>query len=83
MESQRLPPEKKQQLNLVSISSGNTENWGESNMADASPRTDISTDGDTDDKNPRVLFLSYCLLYTLYANSAILEICLEVIKNFP
>ncbi|KAG8656626.1 transcription factor TGA2 isoform X2 [Manihot esculenta] len=55
VESQRLPPEKKQQLNLVSISSGNTENWGESNMADASPRTDISTDGDTDDKNPRTL----------------------------
>ncbi|OAY53364.1 hypothetical protein MANES_04G157200v8 [Manihot esculenta] len=56
VESQRLPPEKKQQLNLVSISSGNTENWGESNMADASPRTDISTDGDTDDKNPRFAY---------------------------
>ncbi|XP_058005165.1 transcription factor TGA6 [Hevea brasiliensis] len=51
VESQRLPLEKNQQLNLVSISSGNTENWGESNMADASPRTDISTDADTDDKN--------------------------------
>ncbi|KAJ4720397.1 Transcription factor like [Melia azedarach] len=53
VESQRLPLEKNQQSNLVSISSGNTENWGESNMADASPRTDISTDADTDDKNQR------------------------------
>ncbi|XP_012068691.1 transcription factor TGA6 isoform X2 [Jatropha curcas] len=53
VESQRLSLEKNQQLNLVSISGGNTENWGESNMADASPRTDISTDADTDDKNQR------------------------------
>ncbi|KAJ0045064.1 hypothetical protein Pint_05220 [Pistacia integerrima] len=51
VENQRLLLEKGQQLNLVSISSGNTENWGESNMADASPRTDISTDADTDEKN--------------------------------
>ncbi|KAF2300839.1 hypothetical protein GH714_017734 [Hevea brasiliensis] len=53
VELQRLPLEKNQQLNLVSISSGNTENLGESNMADASPRTDISTDADTDEKNQR------------------------------
>ncbi|GLT93440.1 hypothetical protein SLE2022_112330 [Rubroshorea leprosula] len=53
VESQRLPLGKGQQPNLVSISSGNTENWGESNMADASPRTDISTDADTDDKNQK------------------------------
>ncbi|KAG8643129.1 transcription factor TGA6 isoform X2 [Manihot esculenta] len=50
VELQRLPLEKNQQLNLVPISTGNTENWGDSNMADGSPRTDISTD-DTDDKN--------------------------------
>ncbi|XWS08272.1 hypothetical protein CRYUN_Cryun41cG0065600 [Craigia yunnanensis] len=52
-ESQRLPLEKGQQPNLVSISSGKTENWGESNMADTSPKTDISTDGDTDEKSQR------------------------------
>ncbi|KAK9283238.1 hypothetical protein L1049_011474 [Liquidambar formosana] len=53
VESQRLPLQKGQQSNLVSIPSGNLENWGESTMADASPRTDISTDVDTDDKNQR------------------------------
>lgn len=53
VESQSLPLVKGQPLNLVSVSSGNTENWGDSNMADASPRTDISTDADTDDKNQR------------------------------
>lgn len=53
VESHRLPLEKNHQSNLVSISSANTENWEESNMADASPRTDISTDADTDEKNQR------------------------------
>ncbi|KAK4836477.1 hypothetical protein QYF36_023618 [Acer negundo] len=53
VESQSLPLEKGQQPSLVSVSSGNTENWEEFNMADASPRTDISTDADTDDKNQR------------------------------
>ncbi|GLT88618.1 hypothetical protein SLE2022_066350 [Rubroshorea leprosula] len=53
VKSQRLALEKGQQSDLFSISSRNTENWGETNMADASPRTDISTDGDTDDKNQR------------------------------
>ncbi|KAG6781622.1 hypothetical protein POTOM_014533 [Populus tomentosa] len=52
-ENWRLPLEKVQQSNRVSIPSVNTENWGEANMADASPRTDISTDADTDDKNQR------------------------------
>ncbi|XP_019052075.1 PREDICTED: transcription factor TGA2.2-like isoform X2 [Nelumbo nucifera] len=51
--TQRLPTQKGQP-NLVSISSGHFENWGESTMADASPRTDTSTDVDTDDKNPRM-----------------------------
>lgn len=41
-----------QQNKLVSNSSGSLENWGESTMADASPRTDISTD-DTDERNQR------------------------------
>ncbi|XVF24491.1 hypothetical protein REPUB_Repub13aG0132600 [Reevesia pubescens] len=53
VESQRLQLAKGQQTNLVSISSGNTENWGESNMADGSPKTDISTDADTDEKSQR------------------------------
>ncbi|XVE52314.1 hypothetical protein DITRI_Ditri02bG0113200 [Diplodiscus trichospermus] len=53
VESHRLQLETVQQTNLVSVSSGSTENWGESNMADASPRTDISTDADTDEKNQR------------------------------
>jgi transcription factor TGA len=44
-----------QKSNPVSIFSRNREKWGEFNMAEGSPRTDISTDGDTDDKNPRTL----------------------------
>ncbi|KAI4323570.1 hypothetical protein L6164_023165 [Bauhinia variegata] len=51
-ESQRLQLQKVQPLNPITISGGNTENQ-EDAMADASPRTDISTDGDTDDKNQR------------------------------
>ncbi|GLT88097.1 hypothetical protein SLE2022_061370 [Rubroshorea leprosula] len=47
-----LPLQKDPQSNLASVSGGHRENWGESNMADASPRTDTSTD-DTDDKNQR------------------------------
>ncbi|KAF1885411.1 hypothetical protein Lal_00029300 [Lupinus albus] len=45
--------EKVQSSNPVSILVGNTENQEESAMADGSPRTDISTDADTDDKNQR------------------------------
>ncbi|CAN6586269.1 unnamed protein product [Malus baccata var. baccata] len=37
----------------LSVSRSNHENWGESNMADGSPRTDTSTD-DTEDKNQRI-----------------------------
>ena len=54
VERQRLPLEKGHPSNLVSVSSGNIENWEESAMADASPRTDISTDVETDDKNQMV-----------------------------
>lgn len=51
--SKALPIEKDSQPNLtVSVSGAQRENWAESNMADASPRTDTSTD-DTDDRNPR------------------------------
>ncbi|XP_077236132.1 transcription factor TGA2-like [Tasmannia lanceolata] len=40
------------QKGTVSIAvNGQFENWGESGMADGSPRTDTSTDIDTDDKN--------------------------------
>ncbi|KAG2683607.1 hypothetical protein I3843_10G039900 [Carya illinoinensis] len=46
--------QKEPQANLVSTSGGHRENWGESTMAEASPRTDTSTD-DTDDKNQRTL----------------------------
>lgn len=53
VERQRLPLERGHPSNLVSVSSGNIENWEESAMADASPRTDISTDVETDDKNQR------------------------------
>ncbi|XP_019701724.3 transcription factor TGA2.3 isoform X1 [Elaeis guineensis] len=49
-----VPQQKGQQPNLVSSSSGHIENWGESTMADTSPRTDTSTDVDTDDKNQRL-----------------------------
>lgn len=65
VESQRLPLQKGQQSNLVSISSASVENWGESAMADASPRTDISTDVDTDDKVQRVIFLFLSLFLSL------------------
>ncbi|XAR68414.1 hypothetical protein NMG60_11003519 [Bertholletia excelsa] len=41
------------QPNLASVSGINREHGGESNMAEASPRTDTSTDVDTDDKNQR------------------------------
>ncbi|TYG35717.1 hypothetical protein ES288_D13G004800v1 [Gossypium darwinii] len=53
VESQGLHLERGQQTGPVSISRGHTENWGESDMADASPRTDISTDAETDEKNLR------------------------------
>ncbi|XP_028761411.1 transcription factor TGA2.3-like [Neltuma alba] len=50
--SQTLPLQRDTQPNLASISGGPREYWGESNIADASPRTDTSTD-DTNSKNQR------------------------------
>ncbi|KAL7097732.1 hypothetical protein ACP275_10G161800 [Erythranthe tilingii] len=41
------------QPNLVSASGVRQENWGESNVAESSSRTDTSTDLDTDDKNQK------------------------------
>eukprot|EP00258_Populus_trichocarpa_P027547 XP_024443566.1 transcription factor TGA2.3 isoform X2 [Populus trichocarpa] len=52
--SQSLPLQKEVQVNPVSIPGNHPENWGETSMAEASPRTDTSTD-DTDDKNQRTL----------------------------
>lgn len=52
--SQSVQLQKEALPNLVATTSGgHRENWGESNMAEASPRTDTSTD-DTEDKNQRV-----------------------------
>ncbi|KAI3444330.1 hypothetical protein Pfo_000995 [Paulownia fortunei] len=45
--------QKGSQPNLVSASGAQHENWGESNMADSSSRTDTSTDVDPDDKNQK------------------------------
>lgn len=51
--SQTLSLPKDSQTKVASGSGGIRENWGESSMADASPRTDTSTD-DTEDKNHRL-----------------------------
>ncbi|XP_057547688.1 transcription factor TGA2.3-like isoform X2 [Amaranthus tricolor] len=45
--------EKESHLNFASVSRGHRENWAESNMADASPRTDTSTD-EADDRHPQL-----------------------------
>ncbi|KAJ6778862.1 TRANSCRIPTION FACTOR TGA9 [Salix koriyanagi] len=50
--SRSLPLQKEVQVNPVSIPGNHPENWGETSMAEASPRTDTSTD-DTEDKNQR------------------------------
>ncbi|RYR44181.1 hypothetical protein Ahy_A08g040562 isoform B [Arachis hypogaea] len=52
-EPNRLQLKKVQSSSPVTILVGNTDNQEEPAMADASPRTDISTDVDTDDKNQR------------------------------
>ncbi|XP_047941877.1 transcription factor TGA2.2-like [Salvia hispanica] len=53
MGSQPVQLQKGPQPNLFSTSSGQHENWGESNMAESSSRTDTSTDLDPDDKNQK------------------------------
>lgn len=59
--SQTIQLQKGSKANLGNVlSGGHHENWGESNMADSSSRTDTSTDGDGDgdDKIQRVIFSS-------------------------
>ncbi|KAL9267212.1 TGACG-sequence-specific DNA-binding protein TGA-2.1-like protein [Drosera capensis] len=46
-------PVKESQQNLVTVAVGPNENWADSNRGDASPRTDTSTDDNTEDKHPR------------------------------
>lgn len=54
--SQRPPAQKElQPPHILSVPGGHSENWGETNVPDASPRTDTSTD-DTEDKNQRVIY---------------------------
>ncbi|KAL8493778.1 hypothetical protein ACS0TY_024807 [Phlomoides rotata] len=53
MGSQAVQMQKGPQLNLVSTSGAQHENWGESNMAESSSRTDTSTDMDPDDKHQK------------------------------
>ncbi|KAI0527629.1 hypothetical protein KFK09_003234 [Dendrobium nobile] len=45
--------QKGKQTSLIPLSSDQFENWGDSTMADNSPRTDTSTDVDIDDRNDR------------------------------
>lgn len=47
-------PVKESQQNLVTVAVGPNENWADSNRGDASPRTDTSTDDNTEDKHPRI-----------------------------
>ncbi|KAJ0043848.1 hypothetical protein Pint_18257 [Pistacia integerrima] len=61
--------QKELQSNLVSVPSGHPENWGESNMAEASPRTDTSTD-DTEDKNQRVTSLASIFENMLFSGNS-------------
>ncbi|KAJ6852931.1 transcription factor HBP-1b(c38)-like [Iris pallida] len=53
VDSVPLIQQKVRQPDLVSLPSGHFENWGESTMADGSPRTDTSTDIEADDRNQR------------------------------
>ncbi|XP_020583361.1 transcription factor TGA2.3-like [Phalaenopsis equestris] len=48
-----IPQQKGQPTNMAPSSIGQFENWGESNMADNSPRSDSSTDEDMDGRNQR------------------------------
>ncbi|KAH6817666.1 TGACG motif-binding factor 6 [Perilla frutescens var. frutescens] len=52
--SQAVQLQKGPQPNQLLTSGGQHENWGESNMAESSSRTDTSTDMDPDDKNQKM-----------------------------
>lgn len=84
MISQTLGAQKEpQQQNIASVSGGHRENWGESNMADASPRTDTSTDVETDDKNQRVMSLVFIIL-CIAAKKLVSEILLiNDVSDYP
>lgn len=83
--SQTVSLPKDSQTKVASVSGCIRENWGESSMADASPRTDTSTD-DTDEKNQVVMFLSYVAqeahyyVYNAYPISEI-QCLLKVLLN--
>ncbi|KAL0919227.1 hypothetical protein M5K25_011309 [Dendrobium thyrsiflorum] len=49
-----LQQHKGQKANVGSLPSGFIDSWGESSIADASPRTDTSTDVDIEEKNQRL-----------------------------
>lgn len=64
--------QKGQKLSLLPLSRGQFENWGESSMADNSPRTDTSTDVETDDRNQRVILCSFVIILSLVWQSIVL-----------
>ena len=89
--SQMLSLQNKPQPNLASTSGGHRENWGESTMAEASPRTDTSTD-DTDDKNQMVMSLALFIHqiqlsrdYVLYKHLVVMLLCSNLMlkSNMP
>ncbi|PKU70129.1 Transcription factor HBP-1b(c1) [Dendrobium catenatum] len=54
-----LQQHKGQKANVGSLPSGFIDSWGESSIADASPRTDTSTDVDIEEKNQREIRIIY------------------------
>jgi hypothetical protein len=70
VDPQALLQKKGAQPSLVAVRTRNNENWGESSMADTSPRTDTSSDPDIDmdERNQMVPYhsqlksLSFCLI---------------------
>jgi transcription factor TGA len=70
VDPQALLQQKGAQPNLVAVRTRNNENWGESSMADTSPRTDTSTDPDIDidDRNqmvPTIVSSTLCHSFSL------------------
>jgi len=63
---------------------GDKEHQEEFAMADASPRTDISTDADTDDKNPQVKFLfTFYAIFSLVLNLLNSSSRIQLFHFFP
>ena len=70
VDPQALLQQKGVQPNLVALRTHNNDNWGESSMADTSPRTDTSTDPDIDidERNqmvPTILSSIFCQTVSL------------------